>query len=125
MILLQAITAYLAIQGLQRQEMRFKTAHALAMLKTELQPQVEFYAQCEQQLVQKYGKPGADGKADVDGRGCVAFRDEEARSAFLKEKQELDRTVFETKAPVTVPAPEKITPEQVEALSGFITFEEG
>ena len=79
----------------------------------------------ERELAETYGKRDADGQLAVRG-GTVEFDTQKALDEFRKARQELNETPAQTEfKPVQAPAPATITPAQLEALEGFIEFEEG
>lgn len=114
----QALKAYTTIIGL-RKRAKERTAYFLFRLKEELKPLVDFQAEEEMKLIEKY-----DGK--VNEMGFVMIEDDEKREAFLKEKEELARMVIDPEITPVKINPEKIADiniEEIEALSGFVNFE--
>ena len=87
--------------------------------------QRESLEQKAEELAETYGKRDADGQLAVRG-GTVEFDTQKALDEFRKARQELNETPAQTEfKPVQAPAPAMITPAQLEALEGFIEFEEG
>lgn len=125
MILLQAAAAYMAACQMMNTEMEYETAYAVATLKRRMQPHAAFYMEEERKLALKHGKKEEGGKVAVDQTGGFEFASNEDAEAFAKAKRALGRIeVQEPLGMLTAPRPERIRPAQLEALRGFIVFEE-
>lgn len=126
MELIRCVNAYTAAAALSQQEWDYKTAYALVMIKKKLQPQVDFYTAQEMQLVERYGERDEKGKVVLSEKGSFRFKDPEQAAEFAAKRAELGMVeTEETFAPLRVPAPERIRPVYLEALEGFLEFEEG
>jgi len=110
MYLKQCVDAYAAVAAMMEKEWDYKTAHALVMLKRKLQPQVDFFAKEEMKLAKEYAKLDKKGNIIFTERGTFPFREKEKAQEDFK--------------PLRVPMPERITPAQLDALEGFLEFEE-
>lgn len=122
MLLLKCITAYIAAMQLMERELDYKTAHALVLLKSRLQPHAEFYTREEMKLAQEYGKKGEDGSVAYDEGGHFALESGTA-AEYNKKKLELAQVdVQEEWEKLKCPCPEKIKPAVLEALQDFIDF---
>ena len=125
MILLECVTAYMAVQTLMEQPFPYKTAHALLMLKRELSPHVEFFSQEEMKLVDEFADKGDDGKIIWTDKGAFLFAAGKNPAEYARQRAELGTVEIEwTAARAKVPVPTSITPAQLEALEKFIEFEE-
>lgn len=123
--LLECMAAWTAAETLKDTPCAYTTALALYRLRSALKPETEFYLKKERKLAETYGKRDADGQLAVRG-GTVEFETQKALDEFRKARQELNETPAQTEfKPVQAPAPAMITPAQLEALEGFIEFEEG
>ena len=108
---------------LMEQELDYKTAHALVLLKSRLQPHVNYYAQEEMKLVQQYGKKDDKGQIDMTDAGRLTLESPEAAEEFNRKKMELAQVdVQEEWEKIKCPCPEKIKPAVLEALQDFIEF---
>lgn len=126
MILLQAAAAYMAACQMMNTEMEYQTAYAVATLKRRLQPHAAFFIEEERKLAMKHGKKSEGGKVAVDEAGNFEFASAEDAEAFAEAKRALGRIeVQEQIGILTAPRPARIRPAQLEALRGFIIFEEG
>ena len=89
MILLQAVTAYIAIQQLMEREMDYESAHALLVTKNRLKEHAEFYLREEQKLAQTYGERDKEGRVVFDERGRFRMADEAAAQEYARKRAEL------------------------------------
>ena len=125
MYLIQCVNAYAALLPLSEREWDYKTAYALVMLKRKLQPHIDFYTSKELELVEKYGKRDVAGKVIIDN-AKFTFKDAISAQEYDNARRELGMlSVSEEFAAVTVAMPASIKPVHLEALEGFILFEEG
>lgn len=125
MILIKCVNAYAAVQGLMDKELDYQSAHALVMLRKKLYPHVLFYQQEELKLVKEYGIKDEKGRVVWNGEGAFSFRSPKAAVAYDKKRRHLGLVeVQEDFGPVKVKRPDRITPAQLEALEGFLEFEE-
>lgn len=126
MILLKCVAAYEAAKKLKDTELDFSAAYALMMLMRELEPRAKAYMEGEMKLAKKYGKKDENGDVIFGDRGSFEFASPEASKAFMKERDGL--AGYEVKdlkiEPFRIKPPEKITPAILEALDGFIIFEQ-
>ena len=114
MYLEQCTAAYAALLSLMKEKMEYKTAHAMVLLKRKLQPHVEFFVKQERKLMDEY--------AQKDEKGNV-FRDPEQAGEYAKRRSELCMVPLREKIKrITLPVPEQITPDQLEALEPFFQF---
>lgn len=124
MILLKAVTAYIAIQQLMEREMDYESAHALLVMKNRLKEHAEFYIREEQKLAQTYGERDADGRVTFDERGRFHMKDETAAQEYAAKRAELAAVpVEDAPEPVTVRKIDRISPAQIEALTDIVNFE--
>lgn len=122
MLILKAVTAYMAAMQLMEQELDYKTAHALVLLKSRLQPHVDYYTHEEVRLAQEYGKKNETGNVVYDDNGRFTLEPETA-AEYNKKKLELAQVdIQEEWEKIKCPCPEKIKPVILEALQDFIEF---
>ena len=114
----QALKAYTTIIAMGKR-VRGKAAFGLFRLKKDLKEVIDFQAEEEMKLIEKYGGTIMEG-------GIVTIEDEEKRLAFLKEKEELGEMDIDQEInPVTI-GTDSITDIniwEIEALEGFVNFE--
>lgn len=126
MYLIQCVNAYAAALAMSQREDEYRLAYALMMLKRELKPQADFFVGEETKLVEEYAAKDERGKVIFNERGNFLFADpakaEEyaARRAALGMVEAREQFVLRS-----APAPKRVSVAQLEALEGFITFEEG
>lgn len=126
MYLIQCVNAYAAVLAMNQQEHEYKMAYALAALKRKLQPHVEFFTGEEMKLVEQYSQKDDKGKTILNERGNFTFADPEKAGEYAERRTELGMVeVNEDFQPMRVPAPKTIRPVHLEALEGFMEFEEG
>ena len=113
----QALNAYVALTRMGKKATG-KAAFSLFRMKQKLKDVVEFQAEQEQQLVERFG-----GK--VSEEGMIMIADDDQRKAFLEDREKLHSMELEPAVePVTVEIsglPE-INMEEIEALDGFVEF---
>lgn len=125
MYLMQCVTAYGAVLELEKREWDYKTAHALVTLKRRLQPQVDFFTKEELKLAREYAKLDEKGNVILTERGTFPFREPGMAQEYARRRTELGLVeVQEAYEPLRVPVPGSITPAHLEALDGFLTFQE-
>lgn len=109
----QAITAYGTIIKIGG-KVSGKNAFALFRLKQQLKEVVEFQAEEEMKLVEKY-----NGQITENGQIII---DHESRPKFIKEREELGSMECDIQ-PVEIGEID-ITLDEIEALNGFVKFAE-
>lgn len=125
MYLMQYMNAYAAVIDLMKKEWDYATAYALVTVKRHLKPHVDFFLEKEMKLVEEYAARDEHGKILWTERGTFPFRKPEFAAEYVKRHEELG--LVEVREPFTAipaPTPERITPEHLEALDGFIQFGE-
>lgn len=125
MVLLQCVNAYVAVQSLMSKEWDYRTAYALVMLRRELRPHAEYYQQQELALVDIYARKDDKGEVVWTSKDRFAFRDQSKAGEFFEKRRELGLLEVQDEIrPRKVPAPGVIQPAVLEALEGFLEFEE-
>lgn len=125
MKLVECVKAYGAVLELSEKDWDYKTAYALVTLKRRLEEPVGFYNQEELKLVAEYAQKDEKGKIRLDERGTFPFAQPERAGEYLQKRQELGQVEADwNHKPLKVPAPKSIKPAQLEALEGFLDFEE-
>ena len=126
MIMMQCVNAYMAVQTLMDREMDYQTAYALVCLKKELSGPVEFYKREERRRMDEFAARDEDDKGIWNEGGRFQLRDPEAAQLYRSKRAELDMVeIKQNIIPVRVPRPDRIKPAVLEALDGFLIFEEG
>ena len=125
MKLIECVNAYMAAVELSQQDLDFKTAYALVRLKKKLQTQFDFIAKEEAKLTEEYADRDENGEIIWKGPGKFQIRDIKRVEEYSKRREELgDMDVQEEFTPWRAPVPKSIKPANLEALEGFIVFEE-
>lgn len=125
MYLKQCVDAYGAVLTMMEKEWDYATAHALVTLKRKLQPHADFFTKEEMKLAKEYAKLDKKGNITLTERGTFLFREPGKAGEYAARRTELGTVeVQEEFKPMHVPMPERITPAQLDALEGFLTFEE-
>lgn len=125
MYLKQCVDAYAAVLAMMEKEWDYATAHALVTLKRKLQPQADFFTKEELKLAKEYAKLDKKGNIIFTERGTFPFREKEKAQEYAERRTELGMVeAQEDFKPLRVPMPERITPAQLDALEGFLEFEE-
>lgn len=125
MKLVECVKAYGAAQELSEKEWDYKTAYALVVLKRRLAEPVGFYSREEMKLVAEYAEKDEKGNVRLDERGTFTFAQPERAGEYIQKRQELGQVEADwPHKPLRAPAPGFIKPAQLEALEGFLTFEE-
>ena len=124
MILMECVTAYMAVQELMEQPFPYKAAHELMMLKRKMQPHVEFFAREEMKLVEEFAQH-ENGKILWTDKGAFRFAAGKDPREYASRRENLSSTdigwIYER---IKIPFPASIKPAQLEALEKFIEFEE-
>lgn len=113
----KVIGAYVALSRV-RNKVKGRTALDLFLLKSALQPSVDFASEEDQKLVMEHG--GA-----VTQAGMVIIADKGKRAEFQKARDELNNMDCEIDTdPVCVDLEKNpdITMEDIEQLTGFVEF---
>ena len=126
MYLIECVNAYTAILALAEQECDYKTAYALVTLKRRLQPQIDFFTQKEMELVRLFAAKTESGDVALNDRGNFIFADPSKANEYAKRRTELGMVEVQGHLdPVRMPTPPSIKPIHLEALEGFVIFEDG
>lgn len=119
----KAFHAYNAIGELMNEKMSFKDAHTLLVAKKELEHHVQFYADKEHELVDKYAIKNENGEVVLNGNQFQMPTDKIAD--FAKEHEELDSVeVAVDLKEKTIHGLTEIKPSVLEALMELFDFEE-
>ena len=123
--LIEIVNAYGAAEALSREKCAYGLALALVRLKKALREEAAFYLEQERALARKYGQTDDKGHLVMTRPGAFAFRDPGERENYDRERRELGETETEVDiSPVKAQPPAEIAPAALEALEGFILFEE-
>lgn len=119
MKLIKCVSAYRAVTELSAMEWSYRQARSILQLKGRLEPEVRFFAAEELKLVRRFAEQ------QPDRNGAYTVSSEQA-AAFQGKRQELEQLeVLEDFLPTRLTPPDRIRPELLEALEGFVEFEEG
>lgn len=125
MKLVECVKAYGAVLELSEREWDYKTAYALVVLKRRLEEPVGFYNREELKLVAEYAAKDEKGNIRLDERGTFTFAQPKRAGEYLQKRQELGQVEVDwPHKPLRLPVPGSIKPAQLEALEGFLNFEE-
>ena len=123
MLILKAVTAYTAAMQLMEQELDYKTAHALVLLKKRLQPHVDYYLCEEMKLARACGRKDENGNVVFTDSTHFDFESPQAGEEYMTKRTELAQVdIQEEWEKIKCPCPEKIKPAVLEALQDFIEF---
>lgn len=124
MNLIKCVKAHMVLCELMEKEMDYKSAHAVMMLHRKLRPHVEFYAEEEKKLIEKYALRDKDGRVKFNGISWT-LADVRLAGEYSEKINSLGGTDIEGFGePVRVSAMPDIKPSQLELLDGFIVFGE-
>lgn len=122
MRIINVVKAFPAVQELTKREFPFASAYALNKLFKRMQEDASFYAANELKIVSKYAVL-EDGKIKFNENGRFSFADSQAMDGYLKDIKELS-DIEVSYEPLTIPAPDNISPETLNLIEGFIEFKE-
>lgn len=123
--LIRCVNAFMSVNGLMEQEWDYSSAYALTRLRRALQPHVDFFVQEENKLTMQYGKKNEEGQVSFTPRGTFLFEDPAQAGQYEARRTELGNVEVELDwEERTLPQPQRIRPVQLEALEGFVKFEE-
>lgn len=124
MKLIRCVDAYLSTTQLMEKECNYATAYALMKLKHDLQPHADFYSKKEMELANEFGKKDSNGILIVEENGTFTFSNPDKAREYATKKGELGKVDVEDFDVKKIKPPASIKPSQIEALQGFIEFEE-
>lgn len=125
MKLINAVRAYLAAEEMGRQTWPYDLALAIVKVKRETEAEKEFFIEKERELVMKYADLDERGNVRLTPEGRFLFRDPGCAGEYERERRSLEDTETAGRpTPLRARAPERIRPEHIEALEGFIRFAE-
>lgn len=113
--LIQATRAYQAIGAFSEIPMDYASAHALVLMKRELEPHVAFFAEKEAELIRRYAETDDNGDPVTGDPGQYRLRAAELPD-FLRERAELNGVEVEITGRKLQRLPETISPAALEAL---------
>lgn len=126
MNLIQVITALAALNLFNDRKLDYPSAHKLMLLRRQLAPHRDFYAQKEWELVLEYAELDERGEPIVAENGTFKPRDPDSVPAFDLARMrlnavELDEPVEKVK--LKLPNDMRMTLAEIEALACVIDFE--
>lgn len=124
MKLIKIVDAYLALGILSKCSLPFKDALKITFIKGKIKPSYEFFAAEEKSLVMRICAKDEKGYPIKTDDGGYAFKDEQSKEEYLVKMKELADFEVDTVDPITITPPEKISASVIEALDGFVKFEE-
>lgn len=128
MKLINIVNAYIALGVLFKEKMKFKDSLNVKLLRNKLKPYYEIFADEEKRIVERVCAKDSNGKPVMDAKGFFEFsseesKDEYTRSILAASYEEVDLE-SEGISVITITPPNTITAELLEALDGFVMFEE-
>ncbi len=123
MYLIECVNAYLALEGLMQKELDFGTAHALVMLRRELEPHVQFFGAEERKLAKEYAELDEAGELKLSDGGRFEMRAGADAAEYERRRRELGMVEVEDIKPRRAGNIGAVKPAVLEALSAFLEFE--
>lgn len=114
------VKSYQAINELMDERLDFSTAHALLMAKREIEPHVEFFAEKESELINRYAAKTSDGEVIFNGHSFEL--DKLKAGEFQKEKLSLLSVEIEITKRTLKNVPEIIKGNVLEGLIYIFDF---
>lgn len=126
MKLIKIVNAYMAMGILAKERMRYKDSLALKMARTQLKSYYDLFAEEERNIVAKVSKKDEKGSPIKYSDGHFEFASEESRAEYIRSMTELSGfEVSDSNIKVAVVSPpEMVSADTLEALDGFVIFEE-
>ena len=126
MELIKIVNAYMAMNILSKEKLKFKDALNLSIAKNKLKEWYNFFAENERAIVAEVSKKDEKGAPVRHPDGHFEFESDAAKSKYLHDMEELSTLEVGDKDYITViiSPPTTITAELLEALDGFVFFEE-
>lgn len=124
MYLIQYVNAYIALGTLMEKEMDYKTAHAVVILRAMLRPHADFFAEKEGELAIEYAVLDENGRILLEDGGRFSIRPDMDGAEYQRRREALGMVEVEDIAPVRAGTLKEVSPSVLEALIGFLEFEE-
>lgn len=125
MTLQDQLMAYTAAMELEREQLPFDLALALAMLKRDLEPQARFFLDRERELALEFGQTDEQGRLVTVGNR-LKFRKGTDEAEYERRHQQLcDTPAPEPQRRYGASQPERMRPCHLAALLPFLTFRTG
>lgn len=124
MKLIDVVKAYLAADALYKETLPYALAYALVRVKREAKEAFAFFSEKEMELVAQYAKRDEKENVELAPNGGFIFAEPSKRMEYMQKRAELMETEIDFNfQPIKTAPPEKIKPEWLESLAGFILFE--
>jgi hypothetical protein len=116
----------MALGILAREKLRFKDSLKILLLKNKLKNWYDIFAEEERKLVEHVAKKDDHGKPIKYPDGHFDFASEETKEEYLKKMAEMSTTEVDDMdiETISIQPPNSISAEIIEALDGFVIFEE-
>ena len=124
MFLIQYVNAFIALGTLMEKEMDYKTEHAVVMLRAKLRPHADFFAEKEGELAREYAVLDENGRILLEDGGRFSIRSDMDGAEYQRRREALGMVEVEDITPVRAGAIREVKPSVLEALIGFLEFEE-
>ena len=121
--LLNSVMLYDSIMKLSETPLDFSSAHALVMTKAELEPHVQFFAEQEKAILEKYAEKNEKGEPKRDANGSYTIHSEKLNQ-FKSERTDLNNVEVEVKVRKLKSLPSEITASALEILLKAFEFPE-
>lgn len=113
----QIVNAYKVLENMSKQTMPIKTAYAIHKLRGKLKPAFDFQAERETLLIEKLNPEIKDGRLFFK-----TVEDAKEWNTELAGIAEIDSDIEFEKITITMSDNINLTPNDIEALDGFVDF---
>lgn len=125
MELIKKVNAYMALSAISKEKFSYRDAFEIFSLKEELRESFEFFREKERELVEGVAKKDDKGTVIRSSDGYFDFSGENAAAEYHKSMNDLASLETESVKVIRISPPSRISPDTLEALSGFVEFKEG
>lgn len=125
MTLIEAVRAHIAAQELSKLDWPFRDAREIFGLLRDTKEDAEFFFAQERRLIEEYAARDESGLIKTRGTR-FEFAEPERAEEYERRHRELEETpAAEPVRKRKIRAPERIRPELLDAVCGYLVFEEG
>lgn len=124
MKLIEKVQAYRVLNEIMKENWSFSFIYPLVHLMREIKGDYDFFCREEMKLVARFGKKEADGTVLIDEKGCFCFPDEENQQKYQRCHFDLENTQAVDLPLISLPHPENMRGEWLNALLPFCSFEQ-
>jgi len=116
------IRAYAAIMPLMKETLTLQESYELLKLKKKLQAEAEIFTQQEMTLIDQLADKDEKGKTVINESGQFKISGPDKVKEYQAQRQALENIEIEWDAKAVTIHTERVRPEIMEALEGFIEF---